>query len=81
MIDNRNSVEIATLFSLVPEAHIPIITTGSRCYDQETKESMIVLGFANLADVSKNYQAKLSMVQVSDAQVIGLKFSQGRILR
>lgn len=79
LIDRRNSIEISTLFKLVPEAHQPVISTGSRCFDQESKESLIVLGFANLTDVSKNYQSKLSMVQVPKADVIGLSFSKGRI--
>ena len=44
-IDERKDYEIATLFSLVPESHTPIISTGKRCRDMESDDEFICLGF------------------------------------
>jgi len=44
-IDKRSDVEIATLFSLVPESHSPIISTGKRCKNVESGDEFICLGF------------------------------------
>lgn len=36
-VERLSDAEIATLFSLVPESHTPLISTGKRCYDEESK--------------------------------------------
>ena len=76
-VNELNSVEIATLFKLIPETHLPMIATGSRCFDQETKDSIIVLGFADLELLSDQHKTRLSMVQVKDACVVGLPCNKG----
>ena len=44
-IEAKRDHEMATIFSLVPQSHIPVIATGKRCQDSISKELFIVLGF------------------------------------
>ena len=60
-IDRRTDTEIATLFSLVPESHSPVISTGKRCKDEESGDEFICLGFTQ-ADKEHIYETRLSMV-------------------
>ena len=78
-IERRTDIEIATLFSLVPESHTPLISTGKRCYDVESGDEFICLGFAQ-ADKEHIYDTRLSMVQMRNAQVIGLIINKGNQL-
>jgi len=75
-IDKRSDYEIATLFSLVPESHTPLISTGKRCCDTISGEDFTCLGFA-ANDKTNVYEAKLSMVQSSKTQVVGLVINKG----
>lgn len=60
-IDEQNDISIATLFSLVPESHSPVISTGKRCKDEESGDEFICLGFTQ-ADKEHIYETRLSMV-------------------
>ena len=75
-IEKRSDVEIATLFSLVPESHTPLISTGKRCRDEESGENFICLGFGQM-DKDHVYETKLSMVQCKNSQVVGLVINKG----
>lgn len=75
-IENRTDIEIATLFSLVPESHTPLISTGKRCRDDESGDEFICLGFSN-ASSQHIYETRLSMVAVRSTQVIGLVLNKG----
>ena len=60
-IEHRTDIEISTLFSLVPESHTPLISTGKRCRDDESGDEFICLGFSN-ASSQHIYETRLSMV-------------------
>lgn len=75
-IDQRTDIEIATLFSLVPESHSPIICTGKRCRDEESGVHFICLGFAQV-DKTHLYETKLSLVQCKNSQVAGIIINKG----
>ena len=75
-IERRTDVEIATLFSLVPESHTPLISTGKRCFDVESGDEFICLGFTQ-ADKEHIYETRLSMVQMRNANVVGLMINKG----
>jgi len=76
-IDRRSDIEISTLFSLVPESHTPLISTGKRCRDEESGEDFVCLGFAH-TEKEHLYETKLSMVQTKNSHVIGLVINKGR---
>ena len=70
-IESRTDIEIATLFSLVPESHSPIISTGKRCKDEESGDEFICLGFTQ-TNKEHLYETRLSMVPMRNANVVGL---------